>query len=119
MKDMQENSDEKEESLPLFFWAESEARLRRGLEYETKEELWKILREIFTESRVLGNAWRKSTEWEEIDVYKRQVLNMDLKEKAQDGYYVYAKGGLADIFSTPAQAIRAADDMMGVVLRCV
>lgn len=44
------------------------------------------------------------------------VLNMDLKEKAQDGYYVYAKGGLADIFSTPAQAIRAADDMMGVVL---
>lgn len=66
VKDMQENSDEKEESLPLFFWAESEARLRRGLEYETKEELWKILREIFTESRVLGNAWRKSTEWEEI-----------------------------------------------------
>lgn len=66
VKDRQEDSHEKEESLPLFFRAESEARLRRGLEYETKEELWKILRGIFTESRVLGTAWRKSTEWEEI-----------------------------------------------------
>ena len=44
------------------------------------------------------------------------VLNMDIKEKALDGYFVYAKGSLAGIYSSPAQAIRAADEMMGVVL---
>ena len=44
------------------------------------------------------------------------VLNMDLKESVRDGYYVYAKGSLVDIYSSPAKAVQVADEMTGVVL---
>ena len=73
-----------------------------------------ITRLIFSEDSRNKNPLRMETKLmvNENDT----VLNMDIKEKALDGYFVYAKGSLAGIYSSPAQAIRAADEMMGVVL---
>lgn len=44
------------------------------------------------------------------------VLNMELKGQAEDGYYVYARGGLVDVYSNPAAAVKKADELTGVVL---
>lgn len=44
------------------------------------------------------------------------ILNMELESQAAEGYYVYAKGALVDIYSSPAQAVKKADEMTGVVL---
>lgn len=47
---------------------------------------------------------------------KDTVLNMALKEEKREEYYVYAKGGLENIYTNPAQAVIRADELTGVVL---
>lgn len=54
------------DTLPLFFEAEYEAKLRQTLEYGTGEELEALLEKIFEAASVLGSGWRDSGEWEEI-----------------------------------------------------
>ena len=73
-----------------------------------------ITRLIFSEDSRNKNPLRMESK---LMVNKNDtVLNMDLKESVRDGYYVYAKGSLVDIYSSPAQAVQVADGMTGVVL---
>lgn len=73
-----------------------------------------ITRLIFSEDSRNKNPLRMESK---LMVNKNDtVLNMDLKESVRDGYYVYAKGSLVDIYSSPAQAVQVADEMTGVVL---
>lgn len=73
-----------------------------------------ITRLIFSEDSRNKNPLRMESK---LMVNKNDtVLNMDLKESVRDGYYVYAKGSLVDLYSSPAQAVQVADEMTGVVL---
>ena len=76
---------EKTNSIPRFFEAEYETCLRRSLEYETQEELCKVLKQIFEAASILGINWKKSREWEELinvftsvgkkyGIYKKDIM---------------------------------------------
>lgn len=79
------NMGEKTDSIPRFFEAEYETCLRRSLEYETREELCKVLKQIFESASILGVNWKKSSEWEEVinvfasvgkkyGIYKKDIM---------------------------------------------
>lgn len=44
------------------------------------------------------------------------ILDMDISPSQEQVYYVYAYGALDSIYSDPSQAVRRADERMGVVL---
>lgn len=48
-----------------------------------------------------------------------RTLNMEITMPQDQEYYVYAKGRLEGVYASPAEAIHAADDQMGVVLNRV
>ena len=66
VKDEETGEQKAQEPIPSFSRAEWEADLRKGLEYESKEEIFHVLGAVFQEAAALGDAWRKSSEWEEI-----------------------------------------------------
>ena len=45
-----------------------------------------------------------------------RTLNMELSGEKEEKYYVYAKGGLAGIYETAAQAVNQAQEESGIVL---
>lgn len=61
-----DNREQSKKHMLSFFEAEHENNLRRSLEYETEEELHRILHQIFESAVILGKDWRSSSEWEEI-----------------------------------------------------
>lgn len=47
---------------------------------------------------------------------EERTVTLDTKIPEEEVYYVYARGGLAGIYTVPSEAILRADELMGVVL---